>query len=309
MKTKALLIAFFLFIFFCSHSQKVELTGALIIGKSETTIYHISYKINKDNTITGYSVSDLNGTFETKAKISGIYNPRKKTLSFTEQSIISTKAKLAFNEFCLLSVKGKFIQKNNKHVFTGNFSSKSIDNEVLCDSGTIYLATTQDIFELEQKVSKIIDSAVNTTGTGKVIHTQFDTIILKETTPPPARIISKNSETVTMLKAGSIKQYVLLSDTVRLDIFDDQKQDGDKITVLKNNIPVITDLSTKNTVQSFYYSVDKKEKEILFTIISTDEGSMPPSTIKMYIINGKQKTLLVAPLLKGQMVKLMFIRK
>lgn len=309
MKIKAFLITFFLIIFFVGYSQKVELTGALIIGKSLTTVYQISYEINKDNTITGYSLSDLNGTYETKAKISGFYNPRKKTLSFTEKSIIRSKSKLSFNEFCLLSVKGKFTQKNNKYVFSGNFSSRSLNNEVLCDSGTIYLATTQDIFELEQKVSKIIDSVAGTNSTGKVVPTQYDTIKAKEKTPLPARILSKNSETEKMLKAGSITQYALLSDTVRLDIFDDQKQDGDKITVLKNNIPVITDLSTKNTVQSFYYSVDKNEKEILFTIISTDEGSMPPCTIKMYIINGKQKTLLVAPLLKGQMVKLKLIRK
>jgi hypothetical protein len=287
-----------------SYSQNVELTGVLIIGKSETTSYRISYQISKDNTINGYSVSDVNGVFETKAKITGIYNPKKKTLNFEEKSIISTKSKLSINEFCFLSVKGKFTKKNNKHVFTGNFTSKPVDHEVLCDSGTIYLATTKEIYELEEKVSKILDHNSDTESISKIINTQTDTVKTKPLLPPPPGILSKSSETVRMLQAGSTTHYALLSDTVRLDIFDDQREDGDKITVLKNGSPVLIDILTKNKVQSYTYIVDKNEKEILFTFISTDEGSLPPCTIKVYLINGKQKTLLVAPLKKGEMVKI-----
>jgi len=286
---------FFLFVFYISYSQVVELTGVAIIGNSEMSKYKIVYEINTDNTIKGYSISDIGGDAQTKSKINGTFNPRKKTLRFEEKNIISTKLNLSFNDFCLMTVTGRFDKKGDKQIFIGNFKSKSPNQKLICDSGTMILTTTQNIIELAAKYSKLPE------------YNQLpDTVknIISENLPPV-----KSVEKVKSIQAGSITKYTLMSDNVRLDIFDDQLQDGDRITVLKNNVEIISNFETTKKVHSLEFLIDKNENSVLFTIISTDEGSSPPNTVKVFLINGNEKTLLIAPLKKGQMVKIMLRRK
>ena len=285
----------FIFIIQICYSQVIELTGVAVIGNFEMSKYKIVYEINDDNTIKGYSISDIGGDAQTKSKISGTFNPRKKTLRFEEKNIISTKLNLSFNDFCLMTVTGKFDKKGDKQIFTGNFKSKSPNQKLVCDSGTMILTTTQNIYELAAKFSKSVENRQLPDTIKKIINDNLPTV--------------KAIEKVKSIQAGSTTKYTLMSDTIRLDIFDDQLQDGDKITVLKNNVEVLSNFETTKKVQSLKFAIDKNDQAVLFTIISTDEGSSPPNTVKVFLINGNERVLLIAPLKKGQMVKIMLRRK
>lgn len=286
---------FFLFLFSSAFGQKVELVGAVIIGKSEMVTYKIVYELKENNSITGYSISDTGGVFETKAKISGYYNSSKKRLEFEEKSIISTKSNLSNNEFCFLKVKGNFTKKHNIYYFSGSFVSKGIDNKLICDSGTIYLTTKEEIFKIEKKAQKIISKSALPDSVSNVTSEKVK----------PFKVV----EQVKTIKAGSITEYILLADTINLEIYDDQQQDGDKITILKNNTPVLTDFSTTNAVKKLSFDIAKHEQEIVFTIISTDEGSISPNTVKMVLINGIQRVKLIAPLKKNQKITIKLVRR
>jgi hypothetical protein len=167
---KVIVGIFFLLLFKITYSQVVELTGAIIIGKSEMMSYRIVYEIGKNNFISGYSIADLNGNSETKAKITGFYNPQKKTLKFEEKEIISTKANLPFTDFCLMIVDGKFEKKNGKNIYTGSFVSNSLNKKLACDRGTIVLATTRDIYDLAVKANKVIGKIPLPDSSGKAIN-------------------------------------------------------------------------------------------------------------------------------------------
>ena len=221
MKAFAIFFLFFLFLF--SKAQKVELTGAVIIGKSDMVTYRIIYEVSAKNIISGYSVSDIGGALETKAKISGFYNPHKKSLKFDEISLISSKAKLSDNEFCFLKVKGSFSKKKNINIFSGSFVSKGKDDKLVCDSGSIYLTTTDVIYKLEEKVQKIIDKSALPDSLSNIISEKIKPL--------------KTVEQEKNVKAGSVTEYILLADSIKLVIYDEQKQDGDKVTILKNNVP------------------------------------------------------------------------
>lgn len=290
-------------------SQTVELTGSLFVGRSDMTRYRLFYEIKSDNTISGYSVSDFDGVLETKARITGVYNPRKKTLRFEEKGIISTKTQLSDDQFCLLTVSGSFSKTNKKNIFKGSFTSKSTNRQIVCDSGTLVLITTQDMIEYQEKLKKM---PLAVPKTDSIPSKPAEKPVVAPVDLKPA-VTEKKSTAVNItpktIIAGSITQYQLLSDTVQLDIFDDQKEDGDKITVLRNNEAVLTDFLTTQRVQSLRFPIDKNEKEVLFTIISTDEGTSPPNTVKVYLINGSQRTLLVAPLKKNQKVRIRLFRK
>lgn len=284
---------FFLFLF--SKAQKVELTGAVIIGKSDMVTYRIIYEVSAKNIISGYSVSDIGGALETKAKISGFYNPHKKSLKFDEISLISSKAKLSDNEFCFLKVKGSFSKKKNINIFSGSFVSKGKDDKLVCDSGSIYLTTTDVIYKLEEKVQKIIDKSALPDSLSNIISEKIKPL--------------KTVEQEKNVKAGSVTEYILLADSIKLVIYDEQKQDGDKVTILKNNVPVISDLLTTSEEQTFTFGIAKNEKELILTIISTDEGDIPPNTVKLILINGVQRVKIISPLKKNQKISIRLVKK
>lgn len=292
---KLLSTVLFLFLIPFVFAQKVELAGAVIIGNSEMVTYKIVYSIGENSLISGYSISDLGGQSETRAKISGAYNRRKNSLKFEETGLISSKTNLSDDEFCFMKVKGSFSKKNNLYLYSGNFVSKGNSDKLICDAGTVYLTTTEEILKLEEKVQKIIAKTS--------LPDSISTYISEKVQP------LKVDEQVKTIKAGSITEYILLSDSIKIEIFDDQEQDGDKITVLKNNTAVLTDFLTTNAVQTLKFGVGPQEKEILFTIISTDEGTSPPNTVKLFLTNGFQRVKLIAPLKKNQMIRIKLVRK
>jgi len=292
---KAFAIFFLFFLFLFSKAQKVELTGAVIIGKSDLVTYRIVYEVSAKNIISGYSISDIGGALETKAQISGFYNPQKKSLKFDEISLISSKAKLSDNEFCFLKVKGSFSKKKNINIFSGSFVSKGKDDKLVCDSGSIYLTTTDVIYKLEEKVQKIIDKSALPDSLSNIISEKIKPL--------------KTVEQEKNVKAGSVTEYILLSDSIKLVIYDEQKQDGDKVTILKNNVPVISDLLTTSEEQTFTFGIAKNEKELILTIISTDEGDIPPNTVKLILINGVQRVKIISPLKKNQKISIRLVKK
>ncbi len=293
---KILTAIFFLFFLFSyAFSQKVELTGAVIIGNSEMVTYKIIYEITENYNIEGYSISDIGGILETKSKISGHYDPQNKSLKFEESSLISTKSYLNANEFCFMKVQGRFSKKNGMHLFSGSFVSRGKVNNLICNSGTIYLSTKEEILKLDKKVQKLIAKSSLPDSVSHVLSEKIK----------PLKIV----EQVKSIKAGSSVEYILLADTVKLEIYDDQKQDGDKITILRNNIPVLTDYSTTNLVQNLVFDIANHEQEVVFSIISIDEGRMPPTTVKIILINGIQRVKLIAPLKKNQKVTIKLVRR
>lgn len=287
---KSAYIFFFLLLCKITSAQLVDLTGAIIIGKAEMMSYKLVYEINEQNQVTGYSISDVNGVTETKAKITGEYNPRKKTLRFEEKSILNTKTKLAPTEFCLMSVKGKFEKKGGKTLFTGSFLSSSSNKKLICDSGTLILATTQEIKEMVTKAA------------GKTSNKQQADPMAADLAPLLG--VSK----VKSLEPGSVADYSLLSDTVQLDVLDDRLEDGDMISIYQNKTRLITDFVTTNKVKTFKFPVARNEDIVVFTVVACNEGKSPPNTIKVVLTNGEQKELLIAQLKKGQHIKIQLKR-
>jgi hypothetical protein len=284
---------FILLLINISFAQQVDLTGAIIIGRAEMMSYKIVYQVNEKNIVSGFSISDQSGDNETKSKISGIFNPRKKTLQFEEKSIISTKTKLDFNDFCLMNVKGKFSRKSGKTVFTGSFHSKSANKLLICDSGTIILTTTKDILELEAR-------AMNMLGNTKITDSSIN---IDEKLAPLLGV-----DKVRTLEPGKIADYTLATDVVQIEIIDDRLEDGDKISIYRNNKIVVSELAITNKVQNFKFDIDKSEKIVVFTFLACNEGTSPPNTLKVILTNGEQKELLIAQLKKDQSVRIQLKR-
>ena len=75
-KNSRIILSLIIFLNLCYHAfaQQMTLTGAIVLDRTEVMSYSIIYQTGSNNTLTGYSVSDRNGSEETKARISGTFN-------------------------------------------------------------------------------------------------------------------------------------------------------------------------------------------------------------------------------------------
>lgn len=272
-------------------AQQMTLTGAIVLDRTEVMSYSIIYQTGSNNTLTGYSVSDRNGSEETKARISGTYNPKTKVLEFEEHFIESTRSKTPVEEFCLMKVTGAFEKKAGQSVYTGKFTSKSSDPLVICAKGTILMMTEEKIEQLSSKAAKALEKL-----------------------PLPDSVRNKDIDTAAWVRnvvevtPGSVKTLKLHNDQIQIDLVDDRFQDGDKITILKNNERIVSGLEITNKVKSFRFNIGKDENEVTYTFIAEDEGSIALTTLKAFFRNGHEHTLIMAGMNKGQSVKVVFRR-
>ncbi len=106
------------------------------------------------------------------------------------------------------------------------------------------------------------------------------------------------------VNSGSETKIELKSDLIYLDIVDDRFQDGDKITLLKNGVPVVSGFEITNQVKTFRFQLGKEEKTVTFTIIAEDEGSIALTTVKAALRNGDEMNLLMVSLNKGESARI-----
>lgn len=76
------------------------------------------------------------------------------------------------------------------------------------------------------------------------------------------------------------------------------KQLNDKIS--------LTDFEITNRVKSLKFYISEKDKPLTITLIATDEGTIPLTTVKAVLRNGNESNLLNTSMNKGQSVKITF---
>lgn len=285
---------FFISFINCVIAQQSKLSGVIAVGKSSYMKYEINYQLDKNNIISGYSIGDLNGSEETKARITGVFNQKKRTMVFEEVGIIITKSKTPVDEFCLMRVKGKFEKKSGKHIYTGKFDSYCRNPKVVCDSGTIVLMTDKEIKELNKQVVKAIQKAPVSDSVKKALEP------LPDTTQWVRRVFDLQPNSETEIK--------LNSDFVILELVDDRYQDGDRVTIMENEKIILQDFELTNRVKSIKFPLEGDQQKLTVTIVAADEGSIALTTIKAVLKNGNESNLINASLNKGQLIRLTMVK-
>jgi hypothetical protein len=277
-------------------AQDITFSGAIVIDKSEVMSYSITYQLSAGNTLTGYSIGDVNGKEETKALITGKYNTRDNSLAFEEKKILNSKSEIPVEEFCLMKVQGKIEKKGGKTIFTGDFEAIGLSKDIVCASGTLILLSEKDINELSAKAKKVTDKLPQPDITVE----NPDTKTMEDTTSWSRNFIA--------LESGKTAELELKSDIIILELIDDRFQDGDRMSVYKNGVKVINKLEITNRVQSFKYEIGKQERDVTIIFKAEEEGSIALTTFKAVIKNGRENNLIMASLNKGESVKVVLKR-
>jgi len=247
--------------------------GTLLL--SDNTPISFSIELQEENGIVnGYSLTNINTPDETKSEISGLYFKKDKSFQLQETQILSTNSEAPLNTFCYinmnLSFKGKFGSKHLEGNFIGNFLDST-----QCASGKIILMKRT---KLEKKIEKI----------KKKIEKQIEKEKLDTTQVLQTQILQDGDDFTINWESKKLKLFV----------WDANKEDGDKITLIINGNTVLNNVTTKNKRKKIKYKL--QDGENIIEIKATNLGTSPPNTSRIELIDKKIKYPIITQLELGK---------
>jgi hypothetical protein len=267
------LIAFTL-CYSCTFSQNTfSYLGTLLL--SDNTPISFSMEVQEENGIVnGYSLTNINTPDETKSEISGLYFKKDKSFQLQETQILSTNSEAPLNTFCYINMtlffKGRFGSKRLEGAFIGNYLDSTE-----CAKGKIILMEKK---KLEKKIAKV----------KKQIKKQIEKEKLDTTRVLQTQIL-KDGDDFT-INWGSKK--------LKLLIWDANKEDGDKITLIINGNTVLNDVKTRNKRKKIKYKL--QDGENIIEIKATNLGASPPNTSRIELVDSKTKYPIITQLELGK---------
>ena len=289
---KTLSIYFLFVIPLISNAQeKYDYLGVIVLNDTLTMTYRLNVS-EKNGEVSGYSITDLGGKYETKSSVFGEYDKLNKVFSFRETQTIYTKTPLEPDyEFCYINTTIKNFSlgrtKKVKTKFIGLFS----DNAE-CISGELFLSLTEKIEARMERVSNKINKMKRIPDS---IKQKFQPLKMMDTLN--MNILRKN-QTLSFFSNDKI---------LNLIIYDGGKEDGDKITIYANNKPILENYEAKNGKKNIVISI--KEDTTSIVIKAINEGSISPNTVVVEIEDGDNTIKALSNLKKGETTQIDILKR
>ncbi|WP_242118782.1 hypothetical protein [Aestuariivivens sediminicola] len=275
--------------FFCSlitchvfAQNEYEYMGGIVLNDTLTITYRLHLKEN-NGAISGFSISDIGGTYETKSTVFGEYDDINKELSFRETQTVYTKTPLEPDyEFCYINTTLKNFTlgrtKDAKVKFIGLFSdnTRCIDGELFISSVDIIESRMTRVTKKINRMKKVPDSIKQRFKPLKMMDSLNMNILRKEQT---LSVFSKSNQ-------------------VHLIIYDGGKEDGDKITVSANSKTLLKNYEAKKEKRSIVLDVSDDTTSI--TIEAVNEGTIAPNTVIVEIKDGHNNIQALSNLKAGE---------
>jgi hypothetical protein len=103
---------------------------------------------------------------------------------------------------------------------------------------------------------------------------------------PPGKITLSR---VAVSDFDHIKEIKVDTGTIKLDFYDNAQIDGDIISVLLNNKPLVSNQKLTSKPISLEIKVDLNNKEQEITMVAENLGDIPPNTALLIITAGKKR--------------------
>ncbi len=290
---KKTFLIFFILCISSTFAQKDPNVYDFFGGKTfgnQATFYRLLFQINNGK-ITGYAFTGDQRSYETKSIINGTFNPKTKTIVFSETKKLVTKSRKRLNEMCFLSgiismkispniseIKGSFIEETLK----GNKCSKGEINIISLDA----FNNLQETIKLEKELL-----AENKPETKKIeVLPTFNT---------DEKITIKDDEEITIFWN---------SDKFILDIWDDAIEDDDQITIQFNDEIILEDFILKNKKETLEFDLEKDiENKITFT--ATNTGFIANNTARVDLFDAAIKHQIITELKLNKSVTVYIVKQ
>ena len=165
-------------------------------------------------------------------------------------------------------------KKRGKEIISGKFIGK-FPNGKSCASGNVFFV---DARELEKVISK--DESLDSVMT-----------------------VMKTTE---KLRKGGVFKTEWSSDKVVLHVWDSYKEDHDKINVYVNDVLMFSGVEAKENVKELV--IDFSGQQMKIKIEAVNEGSLPPNTANINIIDKGKRHAIQTNLNKGETVEIVLTK-
>lgn len=259
--------------------KKFEFIGTLQLDNQELITYQINFTTDSASNLKGVSCSDIYGNDRTSTNINGIFDLKKKLLSFSELSNVSTKSKADIQSFCFITVTNAKIKRiQGKTIIQGRFIGKFKDGKS-CANGNIYLMSRTDLDDLtEQVIKKQHKDSI------EALRTRANTLKIKT---------DKN-----ILKSNEQLQLAWSSKDIIIEIWDGEQEDADEIELTVNDKKVLDKLVIRKEKKILIIPCSKGTNTIIVKGVS--EGINAPCTANILLRDQLHVTNVVAVLKKGE---------
>lgn len=141
-----------------NRSDTLYYVGHIKVSKNISYKYIMRFAIAQDNSITGYSLTDPGGMYETKMKITGTFDSSNWTLAFEEKSLLRTRVDIDNGEMCYIKATLNFGGNKYAETLSGKFTGNGPGKTEPCAKGEIKLLNTARakaiMTEMEEKDKK-----------------------------------------------------------------------------------------------------------------------------------------------------------
>lgn len=242
-----------------------EFIGVLLISKSQLYSYKLEFNIDNDS-IRGYSYTDLAGPNETKSYIYGTYNKKSQKITFEEKDVLYTKSDINTDEFCFIKSTGKLKLKKRKNSFSSKFEG-FYENGESCAEGKIKVVGTKFIKKRLNKLYKKVKK-----------RKKIDSITKEKVNPE--KILMKFGKT-TLAEDEKITIYLKSSD-MKMEIWDYGKEDGDIIDLYLNGKRIIQKFKLKKKKKKLVLKMQKGKNTIKISTVDAGKIKTNTAIIKIY---------------------------
>jgi len=228
--------------------------GHLLISGKKIS-FELDYSIQKNNLITGTSLTAKGTTDETKCKIRGKYNRKTREIYFYETVVIRSKSTLQNLNFCLLSARLSRKETKSTILYSGNLTGTIRGSKKKCASGTM---------RIERKKKK------------RAPISEKKVVRQKEKPIPIDNLFSN-------INNKKIARYTLKSNIAKLNIWDDANEDGDRVSIYLNGKIILENYELRREKKELMLKLPAGPKKYFLKIKALNEGKASPNTSRIRI--------------------------
>ncbi|PZF73001.1 hypothetical protein [Taibaiella soli] len=269
--------------------RKFTLNGYLAVRGGESYHYRLVFT-DTGEILKGYSLTYDDENKDTKALIEGRIDRKARMLSFHETEITYNHGFESNVTICLVDATLKYDAANN--ALAGKLSSKDIGN-ASCGSGSINFINEQELKQLFSEEQTKKDTVVKSVPVQAAAVPKKKMTIIYDTvrTVKPAVAAVSVPDKITV---GVEKEYEWISDTLKLDVWDGGKIDGDIISIMIDDKPLLTHHTLTQSKKRIEVPVPGSDKKYTITIIALNEGNEAPNTADILLIDGEKSYHVIA---------------
>lgn len=242
--------------------QSAEYMGTIKLNDTSYISYMVAFELENDS-ITGYSLTDMGGAHETKSAVKGSYDSESREFIFQEENIIYTKSPIIEKDFCFVHFRGEIRDIHDIEEIDGKFEGLYTDGDK-CLNGEIRMASIE---KLKKKAEKINRKIQRNKKVDEEVKKKIDVVKTLDTLS--MNIIAKNENLNILTK----------DQKVEFTIFDAGKEDDDRIDLIIDGKKVLENYTVTKDKKSMTIALENEQTKI--EIIALNVGTSAPNTVKV----------------------------